>query len=67
MFLNMLLKSHSVFLQYSLPNRSENSFGGGTASLDCYSLSSVSAESQKLLRTLRGSKRKISPDAFKVL
>jgi hypothetical protein len=63
----MLLNIHSMFLQYSLPNRSENRFGGGTASLDCYSLSSISAESQKLLRTLRESKRNISPDPFKVL
>jgi cell division cycle 20-like protein 1 (cofactor of APC complex) len=59
-------KRNKLF-QYSLPNRSENSFGGGAASLDCHSRPSVGAESQKLLRTLRESKRKISPDPFKVL
>ncbi|PNF35729.1 Fizzy-related protein [Cryptotermes secundus] len=56
------LRESNLF-QYSLPNRR----GSNTSSLACYSLSPVSAVSQKLLTSARKETKKISPKPFKVL
>jgi len=59
-------KIHSVFLQYS--RQTQNRYGSGhdASSLAPYSLSPVSAESQKLLRTQKAVP-KISKVPYKVL
>jgi cell division cycle 20-like protein 1 (cofactor of APC complex) len=56
------LKGSNLF-QYSLPNRR----GSDTSSRASYSLSPVSAASQKLLTSARRVTQKISPEPFKVL
>lgn len=53
--------------QYTSPNKNGNGLGGDTSSLASYSLSPVSAKSQKLLRSPRKATRKISRIPFKVL